>query len=48
MPKKYAETLLEAAGIACGAAAGFTVTVGLGLAVLAVGLVLFGLAVGRG
>lgn len=47
MTKQSAETVLEAAGILCGAAAGFTVAVGLGLAVLAVGLILFGLALGR-
>lgn len=41
-------TALEAAGVLAGTAAGFTVSAGAGLGVLAVGLVLFGLAVERG
>lgn len=41
-------TILEAAGVAAGTAAGLTVSAGLGLAVLALGLILFGLAVERG
>lgn len=40
--------VLQASGIAVGAAAGFTVSLGLGLAVLAAGLVAFGVAVERG
>lgn len=45
--REIVATTLQAAGVACGAAAGFTVSVGLGLAVMAVGLVAFGLAVER-
>lgn len=41
-------TALEACGVLCGVGAGLTVSVGLGLAVAAVGLILFGLAVERG
>lgn len=41
-------TALEAAGVVCGAAAGFSVSFAAGFGVLAVGLVLFGLAVERG
>lgn len=40
-------TVLEATGVVCGVAAGFTVSVTVGLAVACVGLVLFGLAVER-
>lgn len=47
MNQKTVATVLEAAGVAAGVAAGLTVSVGLGLAVLCVGLVLFGLAVDR-
>lgn len=45
--RSHIAAVLEAAGVAAGAAAGFTVDVALGLAVLAVGLVLFGLALER-
>ena len=41
-------TALEAAGVVCGAVAGFTVSLAAGFGVLAVGLVLFGLALERG
>lgn len=41
-------TVLQAAGVSAGVAAGFTVSATLGLAVLCVGLILFGLAVERG
>lgn len=41
-------TVLEAAGVTTCAAAGFSVSVTVGLAILGVGLVLFGLAVERG
>lgn len=40
--------VLQVIGIAVGAAAGFTVSLGLGLAVLAVGMVAFGVALERG
>lgn len=40
--------VLQAAGLVLGTAAGFTVSVGLGLAVAAAGLVAFGVAVERG
>lgn len=40
--------VLQVAGICFGVAAGATVSVGLGLAVAAVGCILFGLAVERG
>lgn len=40
-------TALEAVGVGCGVAAGFTVSATVGLAVACVGLVLFGLAVER-
>lgn len=40
-------TLLQAAGVAAVAAAGFTVSATAGLAVAGLGLVLFGLAVER-
>lgn len=40
--------VLQVAGIAFGTAAGFTVSVGLGLAVLSVGLVAFGIALEMG
>lgn len=40
-------TVLEGAGVLAGAAAGFTVSVTAGLAVLCVGLIVFGLAVER-
>jgi hypothetical protein len=39
---------LQVAGIAAGVAAGLTVSAGVGLAVAAVGLVAFGVAVERG
>ena len=41
-------TLLEAVGVGVCSAAGFTVSATVGLGVLGVGLVLFGLAVERG
>lgn len=48
MHRSQIAAALQAAGIIAGAAAGFTVDVAVGLAVLAVGLILFGLAVERG
>ena len=39
---------LQVAGIAAGVAAGLTISVGLGLAVLCVGLLVLGVAVERG
>lgn len=45
--RKHVATSLEAAGVLCASAAGFTINLGAGLGVLAVGLVLFGLAVER-
>ena len=48
MLREKIATALEAAGVGAGAAAGFTVNVTVGLGVLCVGLVLFGLAVERG
>lgn len=48
MSRQTIATILEGSGVAAGVAAGSTVSLGLGLAVLCVGLILFGLAVERG
>lgn len=45
--REHLATALEAAGVACGVIAGFTVSATVGLATACVGLVLFGLAVER-
>ena len=48
MSRQTIATVLQGSGVAFGALAGATISVGLAFAVLAVGLILFGLAVERG